>query len=239
VPGWKCGGNIRWSGSGRLLAARFYRKIDNGTVARVVWLTSEGVILGAAPGTSLIDWAGEDALVLWAPGYAPSPGVRYDRLALVGLDGNLRKILWQPRLLLSRPRPSPNGNTVATLGWLSDTESEVCLIDPRTRDVREIARPELATAWDVGWIDDNTLWVRTGRPGDDAPCHALGLATGAWEPLPEAKTAPAEAQPLCWCVEGDLYQRTRADADSEPIRLTRLNGFQSWAPTIPTGGNER
>jgi hypothetical protein len=258
-PRWRPWEEPHWSPDGRKLAVTCAaRDSSDGGVgmpgmlyrqrqpdpSRTVWTEVEGKERGFIRACRVVGWHGPNALLALLKGHAARPAASFDRLAVVGLSGELRRVLREPETLLHDAKGSPDGKRVAALGWRGEGQWDVYLYDTADETLTNLTNAPSARAWEIAWASNTELWVAEAPGPDGGRGQVIHISTGERRPgpRPPALASGAIGRLSYVCTGGDLYVAPRP-VEIGPLRpmemrrLTYLNLELSLPPSFPAGGD--
>lgn len=130
---------------------------------------------------------------------------------------------------------SPDGGRLLALDYISNTDTNILLVDPEGGSTRLLTGHEGEAAYlPVGWAADGSgfyLLTNEGREFDGLAFHDLASDTRTWVEAPEwdveSATVSRDGTRLVWSVNEDGYSRLRTrqlDGDAEPVEVRLPDG---------------
>ncbi len=206
---------------------------------RIIWAGIDKPQSGFVRGAELLGWHTDDSLLAAISGFVVPAGTGYERLAAVGLDGSIRRVLREPEAVLDGAVESPNGQWVAAVGWHGDDSWDVYLHDTEARETAKVTSASLSGRPEVGWTTEGELWV--SAEGDAGVLIRPGDRSVRPVARPAELVPSDESRAQFECEQGDLF-KGKAIGRPGPLgmtgleRRTYLNAQVTLAPTTDFGG---
>jgi dipeptidyl aminopeptidase/acylaminoacyl peptidase len=245
-PQWRALGEPVWSPDGTRLAVTCMPREAESSLARravtptrIVWAGIGEPQSGFVRGAELLGWHTEDSLLAALRGFVVPAGTSYERLAAVGLDGSIRRVLREAEAVLDCAVESPDGQWVAAVGWHGDDSWDVYLHDTEARTTAKVTSASLSGRPEVGWTTEGELWV--SAEGDAGVLIRPGDRSARAVARPPELVPRDESRGRFACQRGDLFEG-KAIGRPGPLgmtgveRRTYFNAQVTLAPTTNFGG---
>ena len=250
-----------WSPDGTKLAYTAFQSAapdspeqhDRGYPRRTLWVTADGAEMGEVRGVELHGWHDNGSLDVYGAGYSVEAGAATRSLLQVDLAGRLMRILRQTETLLHSPEISPDGKSVAAVGWGPGKAPAVAIVSTNSGWVRWVelpsvpsdvrseaaggagfparqAEPKLSPppAHRLHWLEPTAVLLAM----PDGSQHVIDTETLTAEPTSGTAlpAAPHADDPRVLCLDGDLYF-------SDPTRPYPRRWLTTFAWYGPLGPN--